>query len=139
MWKRIVRGFLFGVVGMSLFLAGALMVNGVRSAQLSSFSGPGGTAPVINFPAALADLNVLINSINSTLAPAGTGTVVSAIGVSHTASANTGGADLSGIVQFMANGFQTTATSSYCVGNTAADFVFLFLDATGTIRYVCAK
>lgn len=53
-----------------VLVAGAFLALPVLSANLSLFTGPSGTNP-INFPAALSDLNTLINAVNTAFAPLG--------------------------------------------------------------------
>lgn len=126
---KLFKHFLAGAAFALGILAISLTVVGVRAAQLSLFTGPGGSNPV-NQPNLLVDLNTLVNNINSALAPVGTGTVpnfMSLTGSTITTSAGTIG---------FTNPGDWTNNKGMCGGAGVA--CFIVYDATGTIHYIPA-
>ncbi len=126
------------VVGLGL-MVGVLVIPGVYAGSLSLFTGPGTATTSVQFPAALRDLNTLINNINSTVAPGGTGTP-------RTNFLITGGLSNPGLVQFAGTGAWTAngtvAVTTTSLGPTGASTTivkwFTVRDDTGALRYVPA-
>lgn len=121
------RKFLSAViVGLGL-MCGVLVIPALQAANVSLFTGPAGSNPV-NFPAVLSDINKLINSINTTLAPAGTGNMADFIGLNSTV----------GVVQFTNSG-SFTATTSSCTGGaglTNTPQCLIIRNSSGVTRYI---
>lgn len=129
MWKRLGRAFASGMAFMAGIAALALVVGGLHAATLSLLTGPAGSNPAYN-PAILADLNNLINLINSNASWAGTGTPSAAAGVVPISNSKLNGA-LTAVptVQFLT--WTTTTGSTTC--NIANATICLGLtDSTAT-------
>lgn len=137
--KRFMRYFVAGVFfALGVFAVG-LGIDGLRAAQVSTFTGPGGSNP-IKFPAVLADLNALINSINATLAPGGTGTVPGLMNITGSPTSTNSNVTVGlSMLQLNNDGSWVigAATNTACrLTNTTACLVIQ--DVSGTIHYIPA-
>lgn len=116
-FKKLASGF---VIGLGLCLA-ILTVAGIEAATIPTISGP------VSPSGWQAYLNQVINNINTTLAPGGSGTMASFLTILST-----------GEGQLVSTSSWSTTTSTKCSfpGGPTVSLCLLIEDTTGTQRYI---
>lgn len=134
---KVLRKFLMGAVAGLGFLAAIATVGIVSAANLSYLTGPQPAADLVSI------VNTLIQNINATLAPTGTGTVRSVMGVLGSGTGTTA-SGTQPLFQFVgannsfAQGPITTVASGPCLGMaTGTNWYINIVDASGTVRTLC--
>lgn len=126
---KVIRKFLMGAVAGLGFLAAVSFVGPITAATITYLTGPQPAADLAGI------VNGVISQINTKLAPQGTGTMSSALGILGSGTGTTYGTNTA--IQILTNP-QGQATTTACRNYTGADWTFNVVDASGTVRVICA-